>query len=587
MARKRPAVHVATIVCKRNGKEYRTHLLRQTYREGGRVRHRTLANVSCLPDTIIDSIRRGLAGETLVAPEEAFSIQRSLPHGHVAAVLGVLREMGLDRVIGFRPSKNREAVLALIALRILSPSSKLASARALCSETAQSTLGECLGLSGIDEDDLYGAMDWLLTQQKKIESSLAKKHLEDGSLVLYDLTSTYFEGRCCPLARHGYSRDGKPGKLQIEFGLLCNAEGCPVAVEVFAGNVADPLTVRSQVEKLRERYGLRRVVLVGDRGMLTAARLKEDLRREDGVDYITSLRAPAIRALVEQGDLQLSLFDERDLMEIESAQYPGERLVVCRNPLLAEDRRRRREDLLVATEALLAKIAEATARKKSRLVGKAAIALRVGKVIDRHKMGKHFILEIGDDHFAYVRDAAKVAEEAALDGLYVIRTTVPEAELPAEGVVGAYKGLCRVEQAFRCLKTVDLKVRPIHHHLSDRVRAHVLLCMLAYYVEWHIRRRWAPLLFDDEEPWAGEARRASIVAPACRSEAAEEKALTKRTADGLPVHSFQTLLADLATLTRNTCIQVTLGPDHPITMLSQPTPVQQRALDLLGVSPMM
>jgi len=586
MKRKSNAVHVATSTRKKGDREYTCTMLRRTYREDGKVKHRTLANISCLPSEAIEALRRVLRGETIVAPEEAFTIQRSLPHGHVAAVLGAIRKIGLDRIIAARPSPKRQAVLAMIAERILDPASKLATARALNPETAQSTLGETLGLDDADEDDLYEAMDWLLTQQKKIEGSLAKKHFEDGALVLYDLTSTYFEGRRCPLAKHGYSRDGKPGKLQIEFGLLCNAEGCPVAVEVFEGNVADPMTVRSQVEKLRERFSLRRVVLVGDRGMLTEARLKEDLCDEH-VDWITSLRAPAIRSLVEQGDLQLSLFDERDLMEIDSSEYPGERLVVCRNPMQAEDRRRRREELLCATEEDLARIAAATVRRKNPLVGKENIALRVGKVIDKRKMGKHFILEIGDHSFSYSRDETKIALEAALDGLYVIRTSVPEEELSAEGAVGAYKGLSRVERAFRSMKTVDLKVRPIHHRLADRVRAHVFLCTLAYYVEWHMRRRLAPLLFDDEEPWAGEALRESVVGPACRSESAEAKARTKRTPDGLPVHSFRTLLSDLSTLTRNTCFQANLGAEHPIQMLSEPTAVQQRALDLLGVSPMM
>lgn len=587
MSKKTLAVHVARINACKNGKHYQSVLLRHSYRQGGKVKHLTVANLSHLQPDLVDVIERACRGETLVSPTQAFTIQRSLPHGHVAAVLGTLRRLGLDRVIAARPSPRRQAALALIAQRVLDPVSKLATARALHPQTGQSTLGECLGLGDVDEDDLYDALDWLLGQQSKIEKSLATKHLEDGALVLYDLTSAYFEGRSCPLARHGYSRDGKRGKLQIEFGLLCNGEGCPVAVEVFEGNVADPMTVRSQVEKLRQRFGLRRVVLVGDRGMLTEARLRKDLRPEEGVDFITSLRAPAIRSLVEQGDLQLSLFDERDLVEIRSSQYPGERLVVCRNPLLAEDRRRRREELLCATEEALLKIAAATARERNPLRGQDQIGLRVGRVIGRHKMAKHFVLEIREEGFSFRRDEGRIAQEAALDGLYVIRTSVPAEELDGEGVVGAYKSLSRVERAFRSLKSVDLKVRPIHHRLADRVRAHVLVCMLAYYVEWHMRRSLAPLLFDDEEPWAGEARRESVVAPACRSASAEKKARTKQTPEGMPVQSLASLLAHLSTLTRNTCIQPELGEEHPITLLAQPTAVQQRAWELLSVSPML
>ena len=576
-------MYVSTATKRAKGREYVSHLIRESYREGDRVKHRTRGNITGLSDDKIDAIRRILRGEAVVAPDEAFTIERSLPHGHVAAVVGTMRNLGLDHLLASRPSPKRQAALALIAARVLDPASKLATARGLCPETARDTLAELLELEDCDEDDLYVAMDWLLTQQKKIEKSLAKRHLADGALVLYDLTSTYFEGHACPLAHVGYSRDGKRGTPQIEFGLLCNAEGCPVAVEVFEGNLADPMTLRAQVKKLREQFDLRRVVLVGDRGMLTEARLNEDIRPEEGLDYITSLRAPAIQALVEQGHLQLSLFDERDLLEIESPDYPGERLVVCRNPLLAEDRRRTREELLSETEAALAKIAQATARAKNPLRGKAEIGLRVGKVIDRHKVGKHLILEIEDDRFSFTRNEARIAEEAALDGLYVIRASVAKEEMDAEGTVCAYKRLSRVEQAFRTLKTVDLHVRPIHHRLADRVRAHVFLCVLAYYVEWHMRRSLAPLLFDDEEPEEGEARRESVVAPAKRSKSAERKARTKRTADGLPVHSFRTLLADLATLTKNRCTQAALGSDHQIILLAQPTPVQARAFELLGV----
>lgn len=467
-------------------------LLRESYRQGGAVRKRTIANLTNWPKEIVTGLDILLRGGTAVADiSEVFTIERGLPHGHVAAILGTIRAIGLDKAIASRRSPKRDAVLAMIAQRIIDPAPKLATARALNPDTTTNSLNQCLRLGDIDEDDLYEAMDWLLAQQGKIEKSLAAKHLVDGTLVLYDLTSTYFEGRTCPLAKHGYSRDGKPGKLQIEFGLLCSADGCPVAVEVFEGNVADPMTVSAQIEKLCDRFGLRRVVLVGDRGMLTEARIREDLRPA-GMAWITALRAPAIKWLVDQGDLQLSLFDERDLMEIESAEFPGERLIVCRNPTLAAERRRKREALLVKTEQALERIATATKRTKNRLRGAANIALSVGKVIDKSKMGKHFILEIDEDRFSYGRDEAKIAAEAALDGFYVIRTNVPTEELGPEETVTAYKSLSRVERAFRSMKTVDLKVRPIHHHLEDRVRAHVLLCMLAYYVEWHMRQRLAP-----------------------------------------------------------------------------------------------
>jgi transposase len=456
-------------------------------------------------------------------------------------------------------------------------------ARALDPESAASSLGELLDLGAVDEEELYEAMDWLLPRQAKIEQGLAKRHLAGGSLVLYDLTSTWFEGRKCPLAHRGYSRDGKPGTLQIEFGLLCDAEGCPVAVEVFEGNVADPMTVATQVRKLRRRFGLSRVVVVGDRGMLTEARVREDLATE-GLDWITTLRAPAIRELVAEGVLQPSLFDERDLVEITSEAYPGERLVVCRNPFLAEERSRKREELLAATERLLETIAEATRRERNPLRGEAEIGLRLGRVIDRYKVAKHFILAITDEGLAYRRDAERIGAEASLDGIYVVRTSVPAEQLEADAVVTAYKGLSRVERAFRSLKTVDLMVRPIHHRLADRVRAHVFLCMLSYYVEWRLRRAWAPLLFDDEDRAGAAASRTSAVAPAERSESAQRKASRKRTVDGLPTHSFRTLLADLATLTRNRCVQPQVAPEHELTMLATPTPLQQRAFDLLGLS---
>lgn len=563
-------------------------LLRESFRAGGKVKSRTLANLTHWPPARIAALRRVLADEPLGPVRSAaggcgaFEIQRSLPHGHVAAVLGTLRRLELEPLLAAKRSAARDAVVAMIVARVIDPRSKLATARGLGGETAFTSLGEALGLTTATADDLYAAMDWLLPRQTALEQALAARHLGEHTLVLYDVSSVYFEGRTCPLARFGHSRDGKKDKLQIVIGLLCNAAGCPVAVEVFEGNTADPKTLRKQIEKLQQRFGLQRVVLVGDRGLLTAARLAQDLR-PNGLDWITALRAPAIRALQQAGLIQPSLFDERDLAEITSPAYPGERLVACRNPLLAEERARKRRELLAATEQALERIAAATRRTKNRLRGQDRIGLRVGKVLNRYKMGKHFRLEITADSFRYQRDEEAIAAEAALDGIYVIRTSLPAATLAAEPTVRAYKGLSAVERAFRSLKTVDLKVRPIHHRLADRVRAHVLLCMLAYYVEWHMRQAWAPLLFDDDDPAAGEARRRSVVAPAQRSPRAERKAMTKKTAEDQPVHSFQTLLADLATLAKN---RVRFGGADAatLTIYTQPTPLQQQALQLLNVN---
>ncbi len=472
----------------------------------------------------------------------------------------------------------------MIVARVLDPRSKLATARSLGGETMSHTLGGELGVGDADADELYRAMDWLLRRRDRIERHLAGRRLADGSLVLCDVTSTYFEGRKCPLARRGYSRDGKRGKLQIVFALLCDGEGCPVAVEVFEGNTADPGVVGAQVAKLRERFSLSRIVLVGDRGLITGARIREELRPA-GLGWITALRADAIRKLAGGGDLQLSLFDERNLAEIESPDYPGERLVACRNPLLAAERARKREELLEATERELEKVAAATRRERSPLTDPEKIAVRADRALRSRKVGKHFDTEVaGDGRFAYARNEERIAAEAALDGIYVIRTNVPADELPAGDVVRSYKSLSRVERAFRSFKSVDLKVRPVHHRLEGRVRAHVFLCMLAYYVEWHMRRALAPLLFDDDDPDAAEAQRASPVAPARPSPAARAKAARKRTPEGLPVHSFRTLLADLATLTKNRVRPV--APGAPAAdILARPTPLQAEAFRLLGVKP--
>jgi hypothetical protein len=583
MARASGACHVAEITRTHGGRRYRYYLLRRTYRDAGQVKHETLGNLSRLPAAIIAVIRRAVRGDVLVSPDDAFEIIRSRPHGHVAAVLGMARKLGLPTLVAAQRTRPRDLVEALIAARVLDPCSKLATARALQAETEESSLGASLAVADADEDALYQTMDWLLTRQARVEQALARRHLTEGSLVLYDVTSTYFEGRKCPLAKFGHSRDGRRDKGQIVFGLLTNGTGCPVAVEVFAGNTGDPKTLPTQIQKIRERFAIARVVLVGDRGMLTDARLREDLRPIEGFDWITALRAPAIQALAADGVLQLSLFDQQDLAEITHPDYPGERLIVCKNPFLAEERTRKRGELLEATERELAMIAAATTRAKRPLRGQAPIALRVGKVLGRRQVGKHFTLEITDRSFRAARDEAAIAREAALDGIYVLRTSVEAARLPTAEAVRSYKQLAAIERAFRSLKTVDLKVRPIHHRKADRVRAHVFLCMLAYYVEWHMRRAWAPLLFDDDDPAAAEAERRSIVAPAQRSPRAQAKARTKRTANGEPVHSFHSLLRHLRTIVKD---RMRLKSDAAIEFdkTTTPTPLQQRALDLLGVS---
>jgi len=556
-------------------------LLRESARQGAKIVKRTLANLSDWPPAKVDLLRRLLKDDPLVPVSEALVIERSLPHGHVAATLGTLRRLGLEQALARTGSPERALVTAMIVARVLTPTSKLATARCLAEQTASSSLGALLELKTVDEDHLYEAMDWLLARQARIEDKLAQRHLAEGSLVLYDLTSTYFEGRRCRLARYGHSRDERPGNLQIVFGLLTNQEGCPVAVEVFEGNTGDPKTVATQIGKLRQRFRLKQVVLVGDRGLLTSARINEDLASQEGLGWITALKATQIQRLADDGELQLSLFDQQDLAEIQHPAYPGERLIACRNPLLAEERKRKREELLAATEKQLARIAAATQRKRKPLRGKQDIGLAAGKVLGRYKMGKHFQLTIAEDRFGWQRKPASIEREAALDGIYVIRTSVPAATLTNQQVVGRYKSLSTVERAFRSLKSVDLKVRPIYHHQADRVKAHVLLCMLAYYVEWHMRRALAPLLFDDEDRDGAQALRASIVAPAQRSKSAQKKAASKQTADGLPAHSFQTLLADLATLTRN---RVSMA-GQSFDMLATPTPGQERALQLLQVKP--
>jgi len=560
-------------------------LLRESFREGGKVRKRTIANLTDWPEHVVEGLQALLRGESVGGNlEESFETTATRPHGHVAAVLGTLEKLGLHRVLDSRRSRERDLAVAMIVARILEPGSKLATARGLGDATQMSTLCEQLDIQNATEKDLYAAMDWLRTRQDRIERQLAAKHLSDGCVVLYDLSSTYFEGRMCPLAALGHNRDGKRGKLQINFGLLCNADGLPVAVEVFKGNTGDPTTVKSQVVHLRDRFGLKRFIFVGDRGMITDARIREDLRGVDGIDWITCLRNQQIKDLVAQGSIQLGLFDERDLAEIQSPDFPNERLIACRNPQLAEERARKRSELLAATEAELAKVAAATQRKKNPLKGKDKIGLRVGKVQGKYKVAKHFHLEITETSFTFSRRTENIAAESSLDGIYVVRTSVPAATLDAEDAVATYKSLSRVERAFRCTKTVDLKVRPIHHYLPERVRAHVLICMLAYYVEWHMRRALAPLLFDDEHKDEAETLRESVVAKAQRSPQAKKKDNTKRNADGEPVQSFRDLLKMLQGVAKNR-IQPKLKGAKPFDKVTLPSAVQQRALDLLGVTP--
>jgi len=561
-------------------------LLRESFRKDGKVCKRTLANLSSWEPARIEALRRVLRDDLEAGRDsiDRFEVVRSLPHGHVAATLGVQRRLGVDRLLGSRRSRPRDLVMAMLVARIVAPASKLATGRALSRETAHSTLGELLGVGDADSDDLYAALDWLRSRQPRIEKALVARHLREGTLVLYDVTSSYFEGRTCPLAKLGHSRDGKRGKLQIVIGLLCDPEGRPLAVDVFDGNTGDPTTLATQVEKLRERFGLERVVLVGDRGMLTSARIREELAPVEGLSWISALRGPAIASLARESAIEPSLFDERDLAEITSPDYPGERLVVCRNPLLADERARKREELLAATDKELAKIAAATQRPKRPLRGAAKIGERVGRVVNKHKVAKHFAWTVTDDSFHFERKEEQIRQEAALDGLYVIRTDVPADAMSAEQAVRSYKSLSVVERAFRSMKTVDLKVRPIHHRKAERVRAHVFLCMLAYYVEWQMREALAPLLFDDHDRREAEAHRRSAVAPAQRSTTAKLKAATKRTEDDLPVQSFRDLLAHLGTIVKSR-MHRRGGDDHEtFALTTRPNEHQQRALELLDVA---
>jgi transposase len=566
-------MHVVTNTVRRGDREYTSHLLRRSFREGGKVKKETLANLSHLPDEVIELIRGALAGRRYVDAEAAFAIERSLPAGHVQAALVMARRLELARLLDRTPSRERDLCLAMIVGRAIAPGSKLQTVRSL----SQSTLGSELDVTGADEDDLYAALDWLLERHARIEDRLARRHLSDGELVLYDVSSSYFEGRTCPLAKLGYSRDGKRGTLQIIYGLLCDRPGRPIAVEVFTGELHDDKTLGAQIAKLRTRFGLKTVIVVADRGMVTKANL-ELMAETEGVGWITALKAPQIKKLVTSGALQLSLFDEHNLAEITAPEdYPSERLVVCRNPLVAADRARKRQELLAATERDLAAIHQRVAR--GTLVGADQIGLAVGPALKRYRVKKHFDIQITDTSFTYERKTAQIQAEADLDGIYVLRTSVASETLETNDVVRAYKGLEEVERAFGTFKGPELQIRPIHHRLEDRVRAHVLLCMLAYYLTWHLRAAWAPLLFKDEHPPIAR----DPVAKASRSPAAQRKAQTKRTPTGEPCHSYRSLLAELATLTRNTIRLPAAAATFD--KLTEPTPLQAHALDLAATAP--
>jgi len=572
MAKRTGTAHVVTTTRKYKDKVYRTHLLRRSYREGKTVKNETLGNLSHLPESLIDIIRRSLKGESFVALAQRFEIIASRAHGHVQAVSSAMERLGLASLLATKSSRERSLVLAMVAARILAPHTKLATTRWWHS----TTLAEDFGVADANEDDLYAAMDWLLERQGAIEKKLAARHLEAGGLVLYDLSSSYFEGSTCPLARLGYNRDGKKGKLQVNYGLLTDLRGCPVAVSVHEGNTADAKTLLPQVQRVREEFGIGEFVIVGDRGMLSHKAIDE-LREHDGMGWITALKSVSIRALLEQGAVQLGLFDERNLFEFTHPDYPGERLVACRNPELAKLRAHKRESLLQATEANLEKVRASVVA--GRLRGEDKIGVRVGKRLNQYKVAKHFELDISAEDFTFTRNTESIATEAALDGLYIIRTSLPAAQADDAQCVRYYKQLAQVERGFRSMKSIDLHVRPIHHRLPERVRAHILLCMLAYYVEWHLREAWRELMFADEDQAAKAMR--DPVAPATRSEAAQRKASTRTLADGTAAHSFQTLLSELSTIVRNTSRTPGAGADAPTFELTTvATAQQQRALDL-------
>lgn len=554
-------------------------LLREGWREGKKTRKRTLANISDWPKHKIESLRRLLRDETLVSPEDVFTTQQTLPHGHVEAILGTMRKLGLDSIISSKRCRERDLVLAMIAERLIHPCSKLATTRVWHT----TTLAEELSVADADEDDLYEAMDWLAARQARIEKKLADRHLSEGCYVLYDVSSSYYEGRTCPLARFGHDRDGQKGLPIIVYGLMTDDAGRPVAVQVYPGNTGDPTTVADQVEKLRNRFELSRVVIIGDRGMLTRPQL-DKIKSHPGLGWITALTSVSVRGLVEKGTLQLSLFDEKNLAEITSPEYPGERLMACYNPLLGEERRRKRQELLAATEKGLAKLTKEVARRTKKPLKQSEIGIKAGKIQGRYKMAKHFAFTIGDGVFQWTRREDSIEQEAKLDGIYVIRTSESKELLTAEDTVRRYKSLAQVERAFRCLKGIDLLIRPIRHRTEERVPAHIFLCMLAYYVEWHMRKALAPILFEDDK-LEEERKRRDPILPAKPSESAKRKKATHRTEDGFPVHSFETLAAELATRCRNTYRLKSDDSGLTFKQVSDPTPLQARAYQLLGLFP--
>ncbi len=577
-------LRVETVKKTVKGKVYTSVLLRCSFRKDGKVKHETLGNLTQLPPDVIDFMKRRLSGELdESAPQSSFEVVRSLPHGHVMAVLQTAKQLGLENLLASRTCRERDLIMALIVARVLSPRSKLSTNTALSAETAKHTLGEELELGEVEVHQLYAAMDWLVERQTRIENKLAKRHLQDGHLVLFDVSSSYYTGRQSPLVKHGYSRDHRQDRPQIVYGLLCDSEGRPIAIEVFPGNTADPPTFTQIVARARKRFGINRIVFVGDRGMITSARINEDLRGVDGLDWISALRTEGIRTLRKAGAIQMSLFDKQDLAEVTSGHFPEERLVVCRNLTLAKQRARKRNELLKATEDKLEPIRLATLRKRNPLRGEKEIALRVGKVIDKHKMAKHFDLTITENSLTYTRHEERIREEAALDGLYVVRSSVNKKQMNSEQVVETYKSLAKVERAFRCMKTVDLSLRPIYHRNENRIRSHVFICMLAYYVEWHMRAKLCPVLFADDDQAAASASRESIVAPAQRSASAKHKDSSRRTGDGHPVQSFHDILADLGTLCRN---RIRIPEyDSQFDKLTLATPYQAHVLELLGVTP--
>jgi hypothetical protein len=583
MSDKPPKLRVETVTKTYKGKQYVSVLLRQSYRENGKVKHKTVGNLSGLPPDVIDFIKLRLTGELdESAPHSAFEITRSLPHGNVHAVLQTAKNLGLENLVASRPGRQRDLIMALIVARVLSPRSKLSTGSALKEETAKHTLAEELKLGEVDVHQLYAAMDWLLDRQTRIENKLAKKHLKDGQLVLFDVSSSYYTGRKSALVKHGYSRDHRRDRPQIVYGLLCDCEGRPVAVEVHPGNTADPPTFTQIVARVRKRFGINRVIFVGDRGMITSARINEDLREVEGLDWISALRNEGIRKLCAEDAIQLSLFDKQDLAEVTSEHFPNERLIVCRNLALAGERSRKREELLRATENKLEPIRLATLRKRNPLRGEDAIGLRVGKVIGSRKMAKHFELTITADSFTYTRNEKKIQDEAALDGLYVVRSSVDKERMSNDRIVETYKSLAQVERAFRCMKTVDLSLRPIYHRNEERIRCHVFICMLAYYVEWHMREKLRSVLFAEHDRASATASRESVVSPAQRSAAARRKDAQQKTDDGYPVQSFHDVLKDLGTICRN---RIRVGEYEAVyEKLTTPTAYQQRVFELLGVT---